>query len=425
MNYEEALDFIHHRVRRNNYTGEAGLQHMREFMHRLGDPQKALRFVHIAGSNGKGSTAAMCESVLRQAGYHTGLFLSPFIFDFRERIQIDGALVEKELMAETLTEMLPALDEACTEFETVTALAFCIFAKVKAQVVVLEVGIGGLLDCTNIIDPPLAAAVCSISLEHTELLGTTIPEIAAQKCGILKAGSRAAGYCDLVPEAQRVLQETCERLSVPLYQKKLSDVRVDRSGDCGTDFTLEGVRYSIPLAGEHQLCNALTVLALTDALRDAGLDLPQTAVVQGLADTEIVGRLQIVRREPVCILDGAHNPGKIGALCAALDALYPGKKIVSVLGMMRRKDYHAAIPLIASRSKTVIAVPAAESSELSVPPEETAELAKACCSDVRICRNAAEGARLALSLAGKEDVAVACGSMYLLSDAKAGFLDGN
>ena len=116
MNYEEALDFIHHRVRRNNYTGEAGLQHMREFMHRLGDPQKELRFVHIAGSNGKGSTAAMCESVLRQAGYHTGLFLSPFIFDFRERIQIDGALVEKELMAETLTEMLPALDEACTEF---------------------------------------------------------------------------------------------------------------------------------------------------------------------------------------------------------------------------------------------------------------------------------------------------------------------
>lgn len=200
MTYEEALGFIHSQ---SHFGTHKGLARMRELLRRMGDPQKKLRFVHIAGSNGKGSTAAMTERVLREAGYRTGLFVSPFVYDFRERMQIDGALPDKALLTDTLERIMPALQsmakdgDPVSEFETDTALALALFAREKCDVVVFEVGIGGLLDSTNVIDPPLVAAICSLSLEHTELLGSTIEEIAYQKCGIIKraAASRPTAIC--------------------------------------------------------------------------------------------------------------------------------------------------------------------------------------------------------------------------------------
>ena len=180
MTYEQALEFIHSRI---HLGTRKGLFRMEGLMEKLGNPEKRMKFVHIAGSNGKGSTATMCESVLRHAGYKTGLFLSPFVFDFRERMQVNGQLVDKQLMADVLESMLPALeamkaeDKECTEFETVTALALMLFERCGVEFVVFEVGIGGLLDSTNIIPAPACAAVTAISLEHTDMLGTTIPEI--------------------------------------------------------------------------------------------------------------------------------------------------------------------------------------------------------------------------------------------------------
>ena len=189
MTWEQVLAYLDARPPRGE---RRGLERMRALMHDLGDPQAQVSFVHIAGTSGKGSTAAFTESILR-----TGLFLSPHVYDFRERIQLGGEMASPELLAQVFTEMRPALDrfdaagDPCAYFEVLTALALCTFAKAGVQVGVLEVGIGGLLDSTNVIPPPLAAAVCAISLEHTNILGSTLSEIAAQKCGILKPGTRA------------------------------------------------------------------------------------------------------------------------------------------------------------------------------------------------------------------------------------------
>ena len=424
MTYEQALDFIHSRI---HLGTRKGLFRMEGLMEKLGNPEKRMKFVHIAGSNGKGSTATMCESVLRHAGYKTGLFLSPFVFDFRERMQVDGQLPDKQLMADVLESMLPALaemkaeDKECTEFETVTALALMLFARCGVEVVVFEVGIGGLLDSTNIIPPPLCAAVGSISLEHTDMLGTTIPEIAAQKCGIIKRGCRAAGYCDLVPEAEHVLRETCRDLDVPLTVADRAKLQVLESDDTGSRFVYDGKEYRIALPGTHQVMNALTVLSVVDQLRKGGMDLPEAVVAEGLADAMVIGRLQVVRQRPKCVIDGAHNPGKIGALCAALDSLYPGRPIIGVMGMMNRKDYQSSVPQLAKRCRVFIAVPAADDLPQIVQPEVIAEIAREHCADVRVCASPEEGARLAVRLAAEEDVLVATGSMYLLSGAKIGF----
>lgn len=426
MTYQQALDFIHSRPHLNS---RKGLFRMEALMEKLGNPEKRLRFVHIAGSNGKGSTATMCESVLRAAGLRTGLFLSPFVFDFRERMQIDACLPEEQLLADTLEGMLPVLAEMkeqgmeCSEFETVTALALMLFQRCKVDIVVFEVGIGGLLDSTNIIPLPLCAAVTAISLEHTELLGDTLEAIAAQKCGIIKEGCRAAGYCDLPPEAEAVLRDTCRRLSVPLTVADMAALTVLESDDRGSRFRYGTEEYRISLPGGYQIKNALTVLSIVEQLRQGGLSLPESAVRQGLEQASILGRLQIVRREPLCLLDGAHNPGKVTALCQSLESLYPGRPLVAVMGMMNRKDYHTSVPLLAKRCRAFIAVPAASDLPQIVPPEELAAIAREDCPAVYVCKTAREGAALARGLSREGDVLVACGSMYLLSDAKKGFLD--
>ncbi len=424
MTYEQALDYIHSRIHLNT---RKGLFRMEALMHKLGDPQKRLRFVHVAGSNGKGSTCTMCESVLRHAGYKTGLFLSPFVFDFRERMQVNGQLPGKQLMADTLESMLPALqqmkdeDMECTEFETVTALALMLFERCGVELVVFEVGIGGLLDSTNIIPPPLCAAITAISLEHTDILGTTIPEIAAQKCGIIKPGTRVAGYCDLAPEAKQVLETTCRQLEVPLVVGDLNALEVLESDDLGSSFAYQGNTWRIDLPGEYQIKNALTVLSIIEQLRAAGLHISHQAVAAGLADAVIPGRLQLVRQDPHCILDGAHNPGKLTALTDALERLYPGRPLVAVMGMMNRKDYRTSVPLVAKKCRIFIAVPAADDMPQIVPPADLAELAREHCPQVHVCQSPREGAELAVKLAQSDDVLVACGSMYLLSGAKIGF----
>lgn len=425
MTYEQALEYIHSRI---HLGTRKGLGRMERLMEKLGHPERQCPFVHIAGSNGKGSTAAMCESVLRHAGYKTGLFVSPYVFDFRERIQVSGALVDRELMCAVLEQLIPVLDEMkaegqeCTEFETVTALALMVYARCRVDFVVFEVGIGGLLDCTNVIPPPACAVLTAVSLEHTNILGNTIHDIAVQKCGIIKPGCRAAGYCGLHPEAETVLRDTCRRLEVPLAVADKARLEVLEADDAGSRFRYGGREYRIALPGGHQVYNALTVLSVVEQLRAEDFDLPESAVCRGLEAASIAGRLQVVRKEPKCILDGAHNPGKMDALCAALDSLYPGRPLIGVVGMMARKDWRHAVPQLACRCRAFIAVRPDES-ELSLPAEELAEFAHAHCAEVYACDDPEDGARLALQLARPGDVLVACGSMYLLEGAKKGFTD--
>lgn len=426
MTYDEAMSFIH---TRSHLGTRKGLMRMRELLRRLGDPQRALRFVHIAGSNGKGSTAAMTERVLREAGYRTGLFVSPFVYDFRERMQICGTLPEKELLADTLTRIVPAIEsmakdgDPVSEFETVTALALCLFAREKCDVVVFEVGIGGLLDSTNVIDPPLVAAICSLSLEHTELLGTTIPEIAYQKCGIIKKGSRVAAYCDLPKEALPVLYDACARCNITPNVADLSQLKLLSLTGAGGEFIYKGQHYRVPLAGAHQVKNAMTVIAIVEELRAAGLIIPQEALERGIAQVRFPGRLETVREQPLCIVDGAHNPAKIGSLCAAIDQFYSERRLICIMGMLKKKDHAVSIPELARRSTVFFAV--RSPAVLALSAEEVAEEARPYCADVRVIESPEEAARMALQEAGEGDLLLATGSLYLLNDAKKGFTEQN
>lgn len=426
MTWEQVLAYLDARPPRGE---RRGLERMRALMHGLGDPQAQVSFVHIAGTSGKGSTAAFTESILRACGYRTGLFLSPHVYDFRERIQLGGEMASPELLAQVFTEMRPALDrfdaagDPCAYFEVLTALALCTFARAGVQVGVLEVGIGGLLDSTNVIPPPLAAAVCAISLEHTNILGSTLSEIAAQKCGILKPGTRAAGYCDLAPEARAVLEETCRREKIPLHVADPSRLTIERETGHGSEFTYAGETWRVSLAGRHQVYNALTALMLVRCLREGGLALPDAGVARGLEQASLAGRMEIVREDPICILDGAHNPGKMAALMSSLAELYPGRSRITLMGIMERKAHAACTALAARGSRVFIAVPAEEGTDLSLPTAQLAQEAMPFCPGVYCCPTAREGARLARSLAGKDEIILACGSMYLLEEAKKGFLD--
>ena len=419
MRYEEQVNLIESLPR---FGQASGLSRMRKLMGRLGDPQKDLRFVHIAGSNGKGSTAVFCDSILRRAGYHTGLFMSPYIYDFRERMQLDGDLVDKALFARAFDAVMPVVQamaeegEQCVQFEVITAMALWLFREAACEVVVLEVGIGGKLDSTNIIDAPLAAVITSLSLEHTGMLGNTLAEIAAQKCGIIKPGCHVAAYCDLPQEAEDVVRDTCRSFGITPVIARRDQLTVQRSDATGSTFTYQGETYRIAMAGAHQVYNSLTALMAVRCLREAGLAISRKAVEEGLARAGIPGRLQFISGTPALLLDGAHNPEKIRSLCAFLDANFPDTPVVSVMGMLDTKDDAACVPLVAARSAALVCTLPPDGRAVSV--ERLVELA-APHTEAYAREVPAEAAKLALQLCPACGLILVCGSMYLLSEVKA------
>ena len=253
-----------------------GLTRVRELLHRLGDPQDGLQFVHIAGTNGKGSTAAMLASILRAAGYTTGLFTSPYLERFAERMQVNGAPVpdaEFAAVCEMLQPCIAAMDDPPTEFELVTAAAMLWFRRRGCDVVVLEVGLGGRLDATNVIAAPACAVITNIGLDHTEILGGTLAQIAREKAGILKPGTCAVSYPQ-APEVRSVLREICAQRGIPLTEADASTIVSLTDSVDGQTFTYRGTEYALPLLGAHQLRNAAVALETVAALRARGWRIP-------------------------------------------------------------------------------------------------------------------------------------------------------
>lgn len=269
MTIEEAMELIHGVEWRGS---RPGLTRVRELLHRLGDPQDGLQFVHIAGTNGKGSTAAMLASILRAAGYTTGLFTSPYLERFSERMQVNGVPVpdaEFAAVCETLKPCITAMDDPPTEFELVTAAAMLWFRRRGCDVVVLEVGLGGRLDATNVIAAPACAVITNIGLDHTEILGDTLEQIAREKAGILKPGTCAVSYPQ-APEVRRVLRELCAQRGIPLTEADASAIVPLTDSVDGQTFTYRGAEYALPLLGAHQLRNAAVALETVAALRARG-----------------------------------------------------------------------------------------------------------------------------------------------------------
>ena len=413
MTIEQAMELIHGVAWRGS---RPGLARVRELLHRLGDPQDGLQFVHIAGTNGKGSTAAMLASILRAAGYTTGLFTSPYLERFAERMQVNGVPVpdaEFAAVCEALQPCIAAMDDPPTEFELVTAAAMLWFRRRGCDVVVLEVGLGGRLDATNVIAAPACAVITNIGLDHTEILGDTLAQIAREKAGILKPGTRAVSYPQ-TPEVRAVLHEICAQRGIPLTEVDAAAIAPLTDGVDGQTFTYRGAEYTLPLLGAHQLRNAAVALTTVEVLRRRGWRISEDAVRRGLASVTWPGRFQVVRRRPTVILDGGHNPQCMESLAAAIREYLPGQPVTVLTGVLADKDFGQMYDALAPLAARFITVTPPNPRALDA--SELAAFLRRYGKPVTACGSVADGVRQMLADTPRDGAAVCCGSLYLLGD---------
>ena len=419
MTYEEALSYIHSICWKGS---KLGLDRTRELLGKLDDPQKELKFIHIAGTNGKGSTAAMLSSILEEAGYRVGLYTSPFINRFNERMQVNHQPIPDEELA-ALTEYVrphaDAMADSPTEFELITALAMVWFARQKCDIVVLEVGMGGELDSTNIIDVPEAAVIAAMGMDHVKELGPTMADIARAKAGIIKEGGRVVSYGGN-PEADEVIAAVCRARNASLCQPDFSAI-------VPGDFSLEGQTFSykgwrglrIPLVGAYQMNNAAVVLETVEVLRQRGWSVSDEAVRQGLADTRWPARFEVLRRDPVFIVDGGHNPHGIRATAESLSRLFPGRKITFVTGVMADKDVEHILGLIVPLADQFFTV--RPDNPRAMDAGELARRIEAMGAKATACASVRDGVDRAIQAEGPHGVACALGSLYMSGEVRSCF----
>lgn len=421
MRLEEAMDFIHAASWRGSCLG---LERIRTLMALLGDPQKSLRFVHVAGTNGKGSVCAMLSSVLTKSGYRTGLFTSPHLLRMNERIRIDGADISDEELCALCELVKPAVDrmeaDPPTEFERITAMALLHFQRHGCGVVVWEVGLGGRLDSTNVIDAPDAAVITDLSLEHTQVLGSTLTQIAGEKAGIIKRGTHVI-LSGQTEEVEQVIRRRCEALDCPLLLTEPERVHVRARTLSGQTLDYR-VRKAVRLrlSGSYQRRNAAVALDTIDVLRELGYIIPEEAVYAGLAETVWPGRFEVLQSAPLVLVDGAHNPAGVAELAESLSAFLPGRKLTLLMGVMADKDYSDMIRTMAPFARDFIAV--TPESERALPARELAEQIRALTGlPVRCCDTVRAGLALALEDCGPDDALCAFGSLYQAGDVRAYF----
>ena len=419
MTYEEALSYIHSICWKGS---KLGLDRTRELLGKLNDPQKELKFIHIAGTNGKGSTAAMLSSILEEAGYRVGLYTSPFINRFNERMQVNHQPIPDEELA-ALTEYVrpyaDAMADSPTEFELITALAMVWFARQKCDIVVLEVGMGGELDSTNIIDAPEAAVIAAMGMDHVKELGPTMADIARAKAGIIKEGGRVVSYGGN-PEADEVIAAVCRARNASLCQPDFSAI-------VPGDFSLEGQTFSykgwrglrIPLVGAYQMNNAAVVLETVEVLRQRGWSVSDEAVRKGLADTRWPARFEVLRRDPVFIVDGGHNPHGIRATAESLRRLFPGRKITFVTGVMADKDVEHILGLIVPLADQFFTV--RPDNPRAMDAGELARRIEAMGAKATACASVRDGVDRAIQAEGPHGVACALGSLYMSGEVRSCF----
>ena len=410
MNITEALDFINSVSWKGSVPGLSRTLGLLELM---GDPHEQLKYIHIGGTNGKGSTAAMVSTILRKAGYTVGLYTSPHIYCFNERIQINGENITDEDLAavtEYVKPLAESMDDIPTEFELVFCIAVEYFKRKGCHIVVTEVGMGGELDATNVIPAPEVAAITNIGLDHTGFLGNTVEEIAQTKAGILKEGSNAVIYPSC-PSVEAVLESICKERNIPCRKadfRTICPLSHDLSGqrfDCGSRKDL-----FLPLLGQHQLHNACMALNMVDVLLEKGWNISEEHIRQGLRETVWPGRFHIVARDPLFIIDGGHNPQCLDALVKNIEDYLPEKQIIALTGVLADKDYgdmyKPVLPLI---EQFVCITPP---NERKLEAQELAAHLQVVGAKAVACDSIAEGVHTAKALAGKDGVVLCFGSLY-------------
>ena len=472
MDWNEAIALLHGA---NWKHTKIGLERMRDFMHALGDPQEKLRYVHIAGTNGKGSACVMTQSILTAAGFRTGLYISPHLDQFNERLSIDGQMIsdtDLRRLAARVRATAETLGEEPTDFEMITAMAFCWFEEQHCELVVLEVGMGGRLDATNVISSPEVCAIMHIGLDHTEFLGDTVEQVAAEKAGILKPGADCVLYHQL-PGVMDVVQQrfaevnsdaadTTDAAASPLNADTADSRCV--SGAAGTTDSSFDIAHSnhagastksaaarlvitdptaftarartidgqvfdyrnrpnlrIHLLGNYQMENAMAVLDIIDCLQRRGWGISEDAIRAGLAQATWPGRFEVLSREPLLIVDGAHNPNGVEALVDTIRAYFPDQKINFVMGVMKDKDYHTMLRLIAPyAARFITELPDAHR---ALRPEQLkSEIRAYFDGPVETADSVTAAVQRAMEIAeGTEAIAICFGSLYQVAEIRRFF----
>ena len=423
MTTQQAIEALHALPRMGQ--GAPGLARMQNLCDHLGNPEKELQCIHIAGTNGKGSLAAMTSSILTAAGYKTGLTISPYVVDFRERFQIDGEMIPPRTLAKLTEKVLDAIDaieaeggEKPVEFEAVTALAFLWFAREKCDLVVLETGLGGRCDATNVVPHKLVAAITKISYDHMEVLGDTLDKIAAEKAGIIKEGTVVVNYPDQPAEAMGPILTAAAEAHTSIITPDKDDLTLLRGKRLENRIDYGGYRAALGLPGTHQANHAAMAVEIALALwREFGYDISDDAILQGLADARMPARIEVLRRHPLLLLDGCHNPDGAKMLAATLTRADFEENLVGVLGVLADKDYKDMLSDLAPCFAKIYTV--TPNCPRALSAEELQKEARFH-TDAEAADSVADAIRKAVDYADENNLAgvVVCGSLYLAAEAR-------
>lgn len=415
MTFEEAIEYINSP---GWYSHAPSLEPARTLLRALGDPQETLRFVHVAGTNGKGSICAMLASILQAAGYKTGLFTSPHLLRFNERIRVDGRDIgdgDLALVTEQVKAAAETLGAPLTVFELITAAGMLYFAREKCDVVVLEAGLGGRFDATNVIGPPDCAVIANIGLDHTAILGGTVEQIAAEKAGIIKSGAGVALYEPEQDSVLDVIARACRDRGASLRVADFDELEPLSDGLDGQTFCYcDGTPLFLPLPGDHQLRNAATALEAVELLRERGFQIREEAIERGLAETRWPARFELVAEQPYFVVDGGHNPQCAAAIAENLLYYFPDRRRVLLIGMLKDKDADSVLETLAPAADAFVC--AAPDSPRALAPAELGEKLRAFEKPVFLCESAPEAAETARRAAGRDGAVCACGSLYLAGE---------
>ncbi len=419
MTYAQALEAIHslHRFKK-----VPGLLHLRKLLHALGDPQDKLQFVHVAGTNGKGSTSTMIAEVLRKARYQTGLFVSPFVTDFCERIQLNNRPISHRALTQAAEDVLPLIQqmeqagEELSEFEAVTAIGLYWFAQQKCDVVVLEVGLGGRLDATNVIDAPLCAVLTHISYDHTEILGDTLTQIASEKCGIIKEGCDVVCAPGQAEEALNVIRSTAEKRHCRLFVASEDNLHVMDTSLRGTRFGYRDQLIELSLLGHHQVYNAATALLCCEVLARKGMHINTRAMAAGLSATKLPARFELLYDQPIVLADGAHNPDGAQALSLCLHQYLSGRPLIALTGMCADKNIEGFVEKLAPLFREAVTLPV--QNPRTIDPQALASLWQRAGVHAQAGQSPQQALALAVQLAGKDAAIIICGSLYLAGEMR-------
>lgn len=399
-----------------------GLSRVSALLEALGNPQEKLKFVHIAGTNGKGSCAAMLAAVCKAAGYRTGLFTSPYLFAFHERMQINGHPIEDDELTALIERIAPkadAMEEHPTEFELVTAAALCWFAERKVDIVIWEVGLGGRFDATNVISQSECSVIMNIGLDHTAILGSTVEQIAWEKAGIIKEN----GSCVLYEQSESVTEVVRKECAERHASLRIADFsKITSEFDCleGQVFTYRGRQYALGLLGAHQRKNAAVVLETVEVLREKGWRIDEEVAEHGLYAAAWPARFEVISDEPVFVVDGGHNPQCAETVRDNLLQYFPDEKRVLLIGVLRDKDYAALCDILAPCAEEFVAI--APKSERALPARELGAYLERYGKPVTVCESIRDGVAAAQDAAEElGGMVCAVGSLYSAGEIRAIF----